>query len=101
MATKESKGSSGEWSRTISERVVEEVASVAGVEPTALDVPLYAVVDTDALDNLFGDRSAGFGGVEPRVEFVYSGYEVVVTGNGAVSVSEAEDVISKPAAFDA
>jgi len=37
-----------------SEQIIQTVAQVKGVEPTALE-PLYNVVDPDALDTLFAD----------------------------------------------
>ncbi|MDS0300748.1 hypothetical protein NDI76_18525 [Halogeometricum sp. S1BR25-6] len=72
------------WQRTPTETVVREVASLENVDPVELD-PLLDVVDPEALDALVreeGDRSR----VQLRIEFVYHGYEVVITSAGTVDV---------------
>lgn len=67
-----------------STRVVEAIAEAEGVDPVALDPPLNAVIDLDALDELFSPNS-GVPRPSGRVEFEYDGYDVVVEG-GAVTV---------------
>lgn len=62
--------------------VVEAVATVAGVDSTTLETPLYDVVDADALDRLVDGKLDG------NVQFQYLGYRVIVEGDGAVSVTE-------------
>lgn len=67
------------------ETVVREVASLEGVDPIELD-PLFDVLDPEALDTLVredGDRSRA----PLRIEFVYHGYDVVVTSAGTVDVA--------------
>lgn len=49
---------------SLSEKVVEEVAAAENVEPEDLDVPLFDVIDPDALDQLFGDFLTVPGGTE-------------------------------------
>jgi hypothetical protein len=69
-------------------RVVEAVARRKGVDPTELETRLNDVVDPDALDRLFSD---GSGAREPptgRVEFRYCGYDVTVSSDGRVTVSD-------------
>ena len=71
-----------------SEAVVEQVAASEGVDHTEL-VPLYRVIDTDALDKLVGTPSYADDG--PQITFTYHGYFVTVTGDGGVHLTRAED----------
>lgn len=64
----------------ISIQVIEAIARVADVEPAALETPLYEVVDTDALNALVSKNSS------VRVAFEYDDHDVVVTGNGSITV---------------
>lgn len=65
--------------------VVEAVARREGVDPTELETRLNDVVDPDALDRLFGDgRDAPAG----RVELRYCGYDVTVSSDGRVAVTD-------------
>lgn len=73
-------------SESLSQVVVEAVASAEGVDPLDLEVPLYEAVDPDALDALFQSGTT----VEGRVEFEYYGYEVAVTGDGCVTLDAAD-----------
>jgi len=73
----------------ISQLVIEAVADAEGLDPLDLRVPLYDVVDPDALDSLFG--SGDDGAVEGHIEFTYYGYEVTVTSSGIVSLDETDD----------
>lgn len=62
------------------------VSDAEGRDPTDLP-PLHGAIDPDALDALFegsaeGDRS------EVSVVFSYCGYEVSVSGDGDVTLSE-------------
>lgn len=66
-----------------SHAVVEAVSAAEGVNPLDLERPLYRDVDPDALDALFQDDSS-----VSSVQFDYHGYEVVVSGEGTVSVCE-------------
>lgn len=62
--------------------IIKTVAARADVSPQALP-PLYESVDPDALDRLFvssGDKTT--------VSIDYAGYEVVVTGDGRVQVTD-------------
>jgi len=68
------------------EAVVYSVAEERGVDPTEL-TPLATVVDPDALEALFASN-----GAQPdAVEFPYAGYDVRLTENGRVELSEAGD----------
>ncbi len=51
--------------------------------------PLYAVVDPEALDALFGDDGVGTAGTPDRVTFTYHGYEVTVTGDRRIGLERA------------
>ncbi|ARS88308.1 HalOD1 output domain-containing protein [Natrarchaeobaculum aegyptiacum] len=76
-----------EPSRAIVEAVAErEGVDVTEIEPPAYD-PLYAVVNPEALDRLVGSPDAP--GV--HVRFEYEGYDVVVSPDGRVWVSDPGD----------
>lgn len=62
--------------------VVRTIARREGVSPESLRPPLSTVVDTDALDELIasGDTLTG-------LEFQYNSYDVVVDGDGGVTVT--------------
>lgn len=73
---------------SVSEVVVETVASVSGVDPVELD-PLYYAIDPDALDALFAPRPAA--GDLPRdvqLSFSYVGLQVTVTAAGRIIVED-------------
>lgn len=73
----------------MSQAIVTAVADAEGVEPTDLS-PLYRVVDTDALDELFTSESSEESRTEQRVSFRYEGYEVTVYSSGRVDLDEAD-----------
>jgi hypothetical protein len=82
-----------------STRVVKAVARSRGVDVTDLP-PLHDVVDTEALDALFGPRLSG----EPRpegitVRFSYAGRDVVVRSESGVEVGPS-DATCEPSATD-
>lgn len=62
----------------VSQAIVEAVADAEDVDPTELEIPLYAAVDPDALDALF--RPGNHGVV--RMQFSYHGYRITVHGDG-------------------
>lgn len=68
--------------------IIEAVARHEGVDVTAVEPPayepLYAVVDPEALDALFRDDSSD----ATSLSFEYAGYDVVVSGNGQVDVTD-------------
>lgn len=68
--------------------VIDAVATMAGVEPTALP-PLYETIDPDALDGLFDAGSSDARSV--RVSFSYADYEVAVEGGSSVTVTVTPD----------
>ena len=65
------------------------VASVKNRDVMELEPSLYEAIDTDALDNLFANRS------EPthsgHVSFEYAECQVIVRSDGHVFVQEIED----------
>lgn len=71
---------------SVSEAVIHAVADAEGIEPAELTTPLYEAVDPEVLDRFFSERSAE-GNAPRQVMFPYSGYEVTVNGEGAVSVT--------------
>lgn len=62
-------------SESLSTLIVEAIADYANADPLALDVPLYEVIETDALDAMF--RCGADSGLE--VSFRYQGIPVSVT----------------------
>lgn len=73
---------------TVSDVVIEAVASKAGEDPLSID-PLHSTLDPDALDAIFGSKLHG----APRntgisVTFSYYGYEVTVWSDGQILVAE-------------
>lgn len=68
-------------------RVVDEVASLEGVNPLELP-PLYDTIDADTLEALFTDSVTGGVRENIRVEFDYCGYEVVVKGPDDIQIDQ-------------
>lgn len=61
----------------VTSAVVRAVSAVVGQNPRSLQ-PLGRVLDTDALDDLFGHRSNGDTRTGGRLSFVYAGCNVTV-----------------------
>lgn len=78
-------------SESTSTAVVEAIAEHAGVDPADLELPLYEAIDPDALDALFSPPEGSRRPVSGRISFVYGGYDVEVTGEGEVTVTDRED----------
>lgn len=72
--------------RPASIKVIESVADRKGVEPTGLDVPLFEVIDPDALDSFIRTAIEGKNDEPARVRFTYCGYDVVVVADGTVRI---------------
>lgn len=68
--------------RTASEAVLSAVAEAEGVDERELAVPLYEVIDPDALDALFRDG-------EGEITFQYLDYHVTVDHTNAVELRPA------------
>lgn len=62
----------------VSLKIVQRVAEKTGREPSEME-PLSTVVDTDALNTLFQGASGS-------VSFLYEGYRITVSADGAVTV---------------
>lgn len=74
---------------SLSVSIVSAIANAEGVDPTAIRPPeyeaLYHVCNPDALEALFSyDDDATPG----SVQFEFCGYDVTVTSDGSVSVSD-------------
>jgi hypothetical protein len=69
---------------TVSVRVVQAVADAKGVDPAALETPLYEVVDPDALEAVVASVPSS---TPASVQFRFLGHDVLVTGAGDVQVS--------------
>ena len=74
--------------QTPSTRVIERVAALEGVDPTELEVPLYGAIDPDLLDSLVETAADRPYRSPVRIEFSYYCYDVVVTSDGSISVTE-------------
>ncbi|WP_137286565.1 HalOD1 output domain-containing protein [Halorussus salinisoli] len=70
---------------SLSETVIDAVATAENVDPTSCDLGLYESVDLEALDALFDRRSSDD---HWRFEFSVDEYLVTVTGDGRVTVCE-------------
>lgn len=70
---------------SVCQSVVEAVARAEGVAPEALDTSLYEAIDPDALEQIFAPTSAT-GRRAGWVRFTYHGHEVIVSGDGRVSI---------------
>lgn len=69
---------------SICDEVVTRVAEREGVDELDLDVPLFDVVDPDALESLFRNTNG-------TVRFQYHGYDVTVDHRGTVEVESRTD----------
>lgn len=74
----------------LSTAVVMALADVAGVDPAEIGVPLYDVIDPDALDNLFSDKHDGSPRMGGKVIFTILDYEVTVQSYGEIVIREIE-----------
>ena len=71
----------------VCQSVLEEVAVATDRLPEEIDRTLYDVVDPDALERLFEDRTAGSDGSHGRIVFPFAGCEVTVLSSGDVSAT--------------
>lgn len=78
------RGSFDDRTETTGMAIVSTIASRADADPVELD-PLWSVVNTDALDDLFQPGTAG------TVAFTYNGYDVVVHSDGRIDATEADE----------
>lgn len=67
---------------SITTRIVSEVADREGVDPTALDTPLFDAVDPDALATLVDNGADTL----LTVSFNYAGYRVTVVADEETTV---------------
>lgn len=65
--------------RSLTARVVAEVAEHEGVDPLEL-APLHDAVDPDALEAIFAAGRTGDVREDVRVEFTYCDHEVAIDG---------------------
>lgn len=75
---------------SISERVVATVADACDVDPLELP-PLHKAIDPDALDQLYRRGFAGQEDGHVRVSFTMADCDVVVRGDGEVTVTVSGD----------
>lgn len=66
---------------SVSERVIEKVATASSTDPMELPA-LWDAIEPDALDKLVGGMADG------EVSFAYAGFEVTVTSDGTIDLRE-------------
>jgi len=71
----------------VSNKVVQKVAEAKNVDPLEVTPPLYEVIDSDALDQIFRNAPPG-SRTGARVSFSYNECEVTVYNDGSVSINE-------------
>ncbi|TYL37143.1 hypothetical protein CV102_19205 [Natronococcus pandeyae] len=80
-------GGGGKPTQSIIEGVAHhEGVDVTEVEPPAYE-PLYAVINPEALDNLFR-TATGSAAADAHVSLEYAGYDITVYGDGRVDVAD-------------
>lgn len=75
-------------SRSPTQRIAEAVADAEGVDPVALDPPLFDVLDGDRLDGLIRSNERSETDPTLRVSFEYHGYTVQVAADGRVTLDQ-------------
>ena len=79
---------------SLSQAIVEAIASEEGIDPTEVEPPtyepLYSVVDPEALDSLFAP-TLGVERGRGAVSLTYAGYDVTVNSDGRVDLSPIVD----------
>lgn len=70
-----------------SEAIIRSLAAIEGVEPTELDT-LYDSIDIEALDEILDSAVVGEDQQSPVVEFVASGYRIVISGDGRIAIRD-------------
>lgn len=73
---------------SLSVAVVEAIAERESIDPLDLDRPLYEVVDTEALEELFPVDGEGRPRSEGHVTFGYGGHRVRVSSDREVRILE-------------
>lgn len=72
---------------SVSEKVVSAVATERDAAPTDLE-PLFAAIDPDALDGLYGRSGSDSHRSPDRLSFRFGGCEVTVDGDGSVTAKD-------------
>lgn len=70
------------------QRIAEAVADAEGVDPVALDPPLFEVLDGDLLNDLIRSNERNCADETLHVSFEYLDYTVQVAAGGRVSLDE-------------
>lgn len=76
--------------KSLSYKVIMEVAKQEEVEPLEIEVPLYSVIDPELLDEL-GSESHSKNGASLNIQFEYYGYLVTIRGPDDVTVKSSQD----------
>ena len=74
------------WNRETTEpsvAIVAALSAVTGIDVTAVEPPLYSVIDPTSLDMLLDTSTAG----PLSIEFAWLGYDFTVTNADTISIS--------------
>lgn len=71
----------------LAETIIGAIADAKGVKATELDTRLYDIIDPDALERLFQNKSNGTQRHGGRVSFTMADCEVVVESSNEVTVT--------------
>ena len=79
--------------------VIEAIAEREGVDATEIEPPqydaLYDVCNPEALDALFAPREGGTPRGVGQISFRFCGYDVTVTSDGDVTVTDPADGVER------
>lgn len=75
-------------SKSLTEGVFTAIADLDETDATAIEPPLYEILDPDALNCLFAPLADGTPRIGGRVVFPYCGYEVTAYSDGRVCVTD-------------
>ncbi len=73
---------------SLSETVIEAVATIRNRDPTDDPIPLASIIDPDALDSLFANTHRGSERNAGHVVFLLDGLEVFVHANDHIFIRE-------------
>lgn len=71
---------------SVTEFILEEIAEYEGIDPVEITPQLQTTIDVDALESLFSSTVTGEQPAAIRLEFSYSGYDVVVKDGETVEL---------------
>lgn len=75
--------------KSLSYKVILEVAEQEGVDPSDIEVPLYSVIDPELLDALESEARSK-SNASLNIQFEYYGYLVTIRGADDISVKPSQ-----------